>query len=250
MTDEYREKYLKYKKKYMSLNKSHQIQSGGSVTPQQEAIADGAGIIFVENYNNHAGRQEPAIILFRNAHNGVYMDAGGTRDQTDRDIKYTASRETIEETANALRINPSSLQSNNAVIHSYGANNYICYFIAVGSIQSTYYRNNLQLLQRQNAPHQWLETNGLTRVYIEDFINAGGLTQGGNLNLNDASGRQITIFGRTKACIRNAIQSYIIPSSLSNNQCSVQMVTLQFNPSYNPRNPQQSFLRGTQCYFT
>jgi hypothetical protein len=247
MSEKYYKKYLKYKKKFISFNS----QSGGSVTPQQESIANGAGIIFVENYRNRTNtKYSPAVILFRDKHHGYYSDAGGTKDASDTNIKYTASRETIEETANTFRISPNSLNSYNAVIHSYPPNNYICYFIGIDSVQSSYYHDNIRLIASRNAPHVWLETDDMARIYIDDFITANGLSQRGDLTVNDANGRQINIFGRTKACIRNAILSNIIPNPSATTQPTINKINLDYNPNFTPSRQIHGFLVGTKCYYT
>jgi len=193
-------------------------QNGGLVQNNSDT---GAGAILIENYKNKNGRRDAAVILFRNKHTTNYADPGGIRENirnTNRreDLKNTASRELMEESGNFFRISQNTFDNNCAVRHG----QYVGFFLQVSSkkgISSKHYydninRNNINNNAYNNIHnmHSWRETDGITRVYITDLINGNINNIRGNMKINDANGNQITISGRTKALIRNALQSNLI----------------------------------------
>lgn len=196
----------------------------------------GAGIAPIENYLNHQkSRRESAIILFHDVQTGMYTVAGGMRNQNE-DIEDTARREGKEESANLFRFPKTIMNGSFAVRHR----NFVVYFVGLQSpIMSKYYDDNVKTLKNNGAPHDYLETDKMVRVYISDLEQAGVRTVAGNILCNDANGNQIKIEGRTKAVIREALNAGFIPSLPIN----IPRVNGNFNDSNQPH------LRGTKCYF-
>jgi len=247
-------KYLKYKQKYLSLTK----QYGGRITNEQESIADGAGVILAEYYENKHNdspntKINIALILFKNSKSNMFDVLGGHKDPTDPSTKHTAIREAKEESANTIRLSTSSLNSSNAIMHSHNNHNYACYFVGIKQFKPSYYRHNLKLLQNtaKTIDHVWLETNDVTRVYIESFIKSGGLTKHGNLMLYDVNDKLITITDKTKSCIREALNYGILPDPTKKSQNgTLSFINLRVDHSYEPKNIKELFLSNTKCFYT
>lgn len=244
----YDEKYYKYKNKYLSL-KTKLNQNGGVIVQNQTDT--GAGVILIENYKpQNQMNYIPCIILFKEKNSGKYSDGGGNRDIVHgllEDLKVTAVRELKEESMNTFRLNPNTLNDNNAVRHG----SYVCYFLYVQGPQnangqhpifSNYYFHNKKLIDKPSTPHHWKETDSMIRVSIAQFINDGGLLKQGDLDTIDTSGNKVTILGRTKACIRTAYNDNTYKNSLNT------LVTLSENKNYN--NPNYTYLTGTSVYYT
>ena len=257
------DKYNKYKQKYFKLKHQH-IQKGGVYninanniisTSGQMNSDTGAGIILLEDYNMGTKR-ELSVILFKNAQNGMYMDGGGTRDNiagtnSKEDLRDTARRELKEESANLFRLDKSIVNDNASVRHL----NYVGYIIYVQGpkdannkhpIFSQLYSTNLQKIQqaKSNLKAPYTETNGITRVTVNQLIKDNIHTKQGDFPTTDAKGNNIIIQGKTKAIIRNALKANLI--NLNNNN----FIELKLNNNFNPINPQDDFLKGTQCYYT
>ncbi len=213
----------------------------------QQPTDTGAGVVLLENYRPQVGVAQPAVILFRKTNN-KYTDGGGRRTQQE-DLRATAARELKEESLNTFRLNYLTLNDNDAVkLH----NTYGCYFKFVSGpvdqrgntpIYSAYYTHNHQLLSRiQGVPHDWKETNGMTRVFINQLSQDGIAQNRGDLVTTDVYGNRITIEGRTAGCIRDAFNQGILANVLATGPA-----TLRENTNF--RGGTKPFLIGTKCYW-
>ena len=237
--NKYREEYYKYKQRYVSL------KIGGRII--QQSSDTGAGVILIENYKpKNQQNYIPCVILFRDKKRGTYSDGGGNREHGEN-LQKTAARELKEESANMFRLSPNTLTDNNAVRH----NNYVCYFLYIRGpkdknnnypIFSQHYYDNMKIINNSNAPSFWKETDSLVRVSIQQFIQDGGLTATGDLNTVDTNNNKITIMGRTKGCIRNAINDGTYDRALN------KLITLNENKDY--KNSNVGYLNGTKTYWT
>ena len=189
----------------------------------------------MENYRNKAGKEGPAVILFRNIKTGSYQDGGGNIDQGESP-EMTALRELQEESANLFRLSPDSLQDCPVYDHQ---DKYRAYALGVhhpNGIQSAHYDTNVKKLAEANASSCWQETDVMARFYIDEIQD--GLSNKGPLECTDANGNRCVIFGRTKACIRELIKD----------NTKVPMVTLNF--TNNNTKGRHKFLHGTNAYWT
>jgi hypothetical protein len=169
-------------------------------------VYNGAGLVVVENYNNHKGRQEPAVILFQ-SHRGLYQDLGGTIDKSDMKHKsptaFTACREAKEESRNTISItNAKHLGRTFVTIYKYRA-----YFVGIksGLFFSKKYDYNKKILDNSKISRVWKETVDVQRFYLSDLIAAGININKGNLNVTSAQGKMCIIGGRAKAILREGL---------------------------------------------
>ncbi len=219
-------------------NNNKQLTRGGypiNTVPKKFKKNNGGVILIEKEYDNGKGRCEPAIILFReNGKFGSCTDAGGQQDINDIDVKYTATRELQEESANLFRINPLDLSS----AHFYTIKNYTCFFVYIESINAKYYNENYNILKRNKAPQCWLETNKLHRFYVSDLIKMN-LSEHSQLHVTDADGiTNLLIKPRTKICISGGIEH--IKTQKEYNKLNV---NLDFKSN------SEQFLDKTKCYY-
>jgi ADP-ribose pyrophosphatase YjhB (NUDIX family) len=206
-----------------------------AITPK--STDTGAGVFIVEQYYNHADRNETSLILVHDKAAKKYTVPGGTRDPGEN-LRDTARREMREETANLFNFDRDILDGNFAVRH----HQFVVYFVGLlGSIMSAQYYDNLLLLSirqtLQRNTHDYLETDQLVRVYIADLIADGVSTTTGDFHTRDARGNPILIEGRTKAIIREAIKAGFIDR------------TPAYVPGYKVNDDvSQPNLRGTRSY--
>lgn len=214
----------------------------------------GSGVMIFDNYLNSRGRNERAVVLFRNSRTGLYEELGGSVDKNDFDnqntLAKTAMREAREESANLFTItNPNSLlftQNNNGQFVNRQINSrvYRCYGICVSSPSNNawqyMYQQNLNKLRGVSAQHQWLETDDMQRFYIRDILYGLSSASQGNMGCLDAEGYQRIIAGRTKACLRLLLTGYGYNSvaDMCFNAPKQGTVTTV-------NDPQMSFLNGT-----
>ena len=76
---------------------------------------------------------------------------------------------------------------------------------------SKHYYQNLKILTANGAKHDYLETDMMVRVYLDDLIASGVSTTKGDLQTVDANGSAILVEGRTKAVVREALAAGFIP---------------------------------------
>lgn len=206
----------------------------------------GAGIIILEQYRpDKNSPHQWAVILFKDAHSNLCGDLGGNVDQGDQFVSQVARREAQEESCNYI-------QFKNTKVFGEDINNqqtfvehwdYRCYFVAVktGKIFSnTFNQNRLKLLQN-GAQHHWLETNQMVRFNLQDLLNAGVMTKGGDLPCIDARGNPQIVQGRSKACIREAYKAGLI-QLLTSTPSAIRKVS----PEQTNYNQSPSYLNGTK----
>lgn len=201
-----------------------------------------AGVILVENYKNKFGKQDYAIILFKNIYKNVYEDPGGHL-MPKKTIEESAMTELIEESCNTFRINPKYL------INHIVSNNYHSFLLYIkGPIYSKYYNHNKILIHNnKTTPYQYKETNNIRRFYISDLLNCGLMINKGDLVCNDSNGYIRKISGRTKSVIRSFIGNKFI--TFNNNKVEINVNPIQLKINNNFTSKTKPFLNGTISYY-
>lgn len=208
-----------------------------------------AGVILIEKYKNHFGREDYAVILFYNINKDLYEEPGGHMME-NKTVQQTASTELIEETCNLFRINPLYLT------HHTSYNNYNSFLLYIKGpkdvygnhpIFSDYYRHNRDIVHNRNSPHQYKETYNMRRFYISDMINSGLLFNRGEFICVDANGNIRKISGRTKTMLKSFIGRGYITFYNNHVQVNINPLILGFNPNY--QSYKKPFLNNTITYF-
>jgi hypothetical protein len=189
------------------------------VTPMHRQLS-GAGVLLVEMYNRRGSRSTgvnskrgAAVILFRERSTRMYSDLGGGIDAGEQPFQC-AQREAAEESLGLFRINLENARISGEVVLPKDA--YISFVVPVigpahEGIRRDRYEQNLKHLHDFSrgggvVPHAWLETDAMTRFFVDDLMIAGVLTRRGDLtNVPDVYGETCTIAGRAKAVVREAI---------------------------------------------
>ena len=167
----------------------------------------GSGIILIEMYDNHAGKREPAVILFKNRHMNAYADLGGHIDKQDvasgKPLESAARREAFEESAGLIKIHHFKH------LPSVKYNNYNCYLAQIKSelLYSKDFHSNLKIILKSNLPYSFRETTDVARFYLSDLIKSGLMSVKGDMPTIDARGNVALITGRSKGILREAIIS-------------------------------------------
>jgi len=189
------------------------------VTPMPRQLS-GAGVLLVEMYNRRGSRSTygnskrgAAVILFREQSTQMYSDLGGGIDAGEQPFEC-AQREAAEESLGLFRIDLKNARISGKVVLPKDA--YLSFVVPVvgpahEGIRRDRYEQNLKHLRdfsREGGvvPHAWLETDAMTRFFVDDLMIAGVLTRRGDLtNVPDVYGETCTIAGRAKAVVREAI---------------------------------------------
>lgn len=238
----YKQKYFKYKKKYLQL-KIKNTQIGGIlniINNNQMESDSGAGVILLEKYNGKL-----SIILLFDKFRNKFSDPGGSREPNEN-LKKTAIRELEEESKNLFRLNISALNDDIAVRHK----TYIGYIVYItgpniNPIENKYYYHNSNLINSNSKSQKdYKETDGITRVYVDQLIKDGIINNNGDMNSIDVNGNKIKIFGRTVSVIRDALKTNLINDNHS------KFLELKFNNNYLDDKNQKTFLNGTKTYYS
>lgn len=214
---------------------------------------NGAGVLLIEKYRNRFGRQEFAVILFKDRRRNNYADAGG-KIEIGENILQTAGEELKEESANLFRIHPRFLDK--FVV----SKSYACFPLVVtgpmqdyGSIFSKYYKHNLALLHYTYSPDEFKETINMKRFYLVDLINCGIMHTDNEFSYNsdiicgDAHGEYQSISGRTIGVIRELIKNGTIQFSANMTTINLPLIMLDINPDFMSQN--HPFLNHTITYY-
>lgn len=210
----------------------------------------GSGIMLIELYRNKLGREEPALILFRDKYKNLYADAGGHLIP-GLNVIESATEELKEESCNLFRIHPVYLQ--NYVVH----NQYLGFAVYIRGpqklgrypIYSKYYkRNNILLNYHPMTPPSFKETNGMKRFYISDLINCGALNVSGDLHCYDADGIPQIIFGRTKGLLREMVRTGLI-NIVNGVYINLPIIELKIKKGFMAKDSHRQFLNGTTVYY-
>lgn len=188
---------------------------------------DGAGTIMIEaDYPYPTGGRDDTILLFFDGTN--YSLTFGGRDPLHRSPKHTANAETAEESCNLFRLGAHHLQERFAVTR--GKN--IVYPVCINSsatISKAIYYQNRAVLTRQQCPHGYRESSGMTRVAISTI-----LATDFSPRVTDVDGSVIVIEGCSMSFIEQMIRSGFHSELLKN---PINLTAVQ--------DASGSFLRGT-----
>lgn len=221
MYNRYRIKYIQYgsHRKQLFQSTITSLEGGVRYINTDGNTYTGAGVILVEQYNNKAGKNELAVILFRN--NGkanVYEDLGGNIEEEYTRHKFplteTAKNEAFEESACLISFaNTQHIDQYNTFIK---CNEYRCYF--VGILPNTFFRqdyldNVKKLNMFHDIPNQFKETDDVQRFYIADLIRNDIMNKSNNMKCVDAHGKERMLSSRAIVCIREGLRKDI-PNSV------------------------------------
>jgi hypothetical protein len=165
-------------------------------------IYTGAGVLVIEDYYTKDGDIEPCIVLVRNKSSKLYMDFGGSYENSHDELKTTAVTELREESRNLININKKYLK-HYANIPAGNINKqptfYRSYIIKINGICKKYFDHNRKLIDKLmlNAPKKWKETDRLVHIPIRN-INFSKLGIKGQNRLSDINGKIIELTRRTK----------------------------------------------------
>ncbi len=152
----------------------------------------GAGVIVIEDYKRKDGTMESCVILGRNKASRKYADFGGSYEKKHGNIASTGSSELREESRNLLRVCPRYLKKY-CDIEGHNSEYYRCYFVKINGISRKYFCHNMNLIDKNNAPRCWRETDNIAHVPITHL----NITQHRNIVL-DINGMPIVIGTRVK----------------------------------------------------
>lgn len=181
----------------------------------------GASVVLLETYNDrNIGRKEPAVILFREAHTGLYTEPGGALDRPSEPPAECAQRELREETLGLFRIDVPSLLPGPFAgqghpffvreVTTHGGR-HVAYAVHVAGprgvgIRRDHYDHNRKLLAALGGavPSHWRETDAMTRVYVRDLERAGlhSAPSNSTLTVTDVYGTPCTLHPRTVSLLR------------------------------------------------
>ena len=179
----------------------------------------GAGILIIEKDYQGKG---PTLLLFRS--NGQYQECGGSVDKKDVQnydyLQMAAKRELREESKNLLKADEINLSSTKLFVDTpFEQKSYRIYVLSIYSniIDTNDYNNNSALLNKDNVPPEWKETDDIQRFYLSDFKNyINNNINNNNVTINDVNGMNKNIRPRTIRCIRKLLQVGTIDNSLMN----------------------------------
>lgn len=229
----YKQQYLKYDNKIKKILKKNVLQQGSGVLYKHKngKIYNGAGVILIENYiqndknTKNYKKQGLAVVLFRDKSTKLYADLGGQIEQSftthPHPLAKTAMEEAYEESRHLIKFTDTGhigkqINSKDIYVENKDQQNntyYRCYFVGVnnGIIKKADYMNNADIIDKDiSMPPTHKETDMITRVFFNDLVRFDIMNARGDMQCVDVYDNPITIFGRTKACIRLALQQNVI----------------------------------------
>jgi hypothetical protein len=196
----------------------------GSAVGRTSGATTGAGVVLLEMYRRKEARGLPAryglaAILFRE--DGVYTDAGGKRDaRVDaRGVRVldgvveTAQRELKEESCGLFRLD---LRKARLARVGVSGDMYCAFFVpvrmpaapTVGIRRDLFAHNRAVALAHRRDLARWLETDAMTRVYLDDLADAlPGWARGQPLGVRDVYGADVRVSARAAAAVRNFLRA-------------------------------------------
>ena len=153
----------------------------------------GAGVLPLETCE-----RETCVMLFHNERRRTYEDAGGWLEPHET-IADGAAREFREESCNMFRLDGSALSTYHDVDGRYRA--YVVRLTG-DAVSSERYYHNLSRLRENEAPSNWLETDGVGRFSVSQLLADGLLTHRGRLATRQTDGTRAEIFERTVDALR------------------------------------------------
>lgn len=164
----------------------------------------GAGVLIVEDYRHKNGKTIKSVVLGRDVARKAYLDFGGRYDEKDINLENTARREAHEESAGLIDISELTLKKS-MYVDSIGVSQtkYRIYFIKIDGICRRDYLGNIIILEKQNAPLCWMETNDIAHVPIENIKN---FFKNSNGKIDDVNGNNIKIHNRVLKILSTSIK--------------------------------------------
>ena len=160
----------------------------------KEEILTGASVLIFE---------KDCMILFRERRGGCYTEPGGKYEYKHDDIEHTANDELYEETCCLFDSESpvSKIKNNNYFDLMYSKHKRSRVFMIkvpyLKTLRNDYF-SNLSILKRGRVNKHLLETDNVTRVYIDDVRNAVLTSERlGDVYVKDAYGKKIKLKKRT-----------------------------------------------------
>lgn len=157
----------------------------------------GAGILLLEMHNKN-----PCVILFAK-NNSAYHDLGGAIDAIDKKNKFavelTAMRESCEESSDVIHIKNINIFNKLPFVDLEDFGEYYrCYIMYIcQQFPDEIYYENVNILKKLShteiIPHQWKETNMITRVSLQQIMYTKKLK-----TLQTLNNKEIAISPRTQ----------------------------------------------------
>lgn len=160
----------------------------------KDKVLTGASVVIFE---------KDCVILFRERQNGLYTEPGGKYEYKHSNIEQAANDELYEETCCLFNSESPVYHSNKKnyfdLIYSNDKKSRV-YLMKVPYLKHLKddYFNNLNILIKGNAKKHFIETNDVTRVYINDMrdavLNANYIS---DVHVKDVYGEKIKLKKRT-----------------------------------------------------
>lgn len=187
-----------------------------------KTIWSGGGVVVLEDYRHISGNIIKCMIVSRDRARKSYVDFGGTFEKKDIDIKITAVRECLEESAGLIDINENTSLDHTdidsgKVIDKKNVK-YRAYFVKINGLCRKDFLDNLKKLKNNNAPKFWLETNDIAHIPLLEIEKI--ITSDNNI-VKDVIDRDINLGKRIIDIIKNGHVKII---STSSNETSGDMV--------------------------
>jgi 8-oxo-dGTP pyrophosphatase MutT (NUDIX family) len=192
----------------------------------------GAGIFIVEDLNGIK-----VATLFGNW-GGVYSEPGGIIDMSETP-EQCACRETQEETANMLSLEPHELSQ---IAVKVVKDKYVSYIVYLKNLSDVVYYQNVFKIFGKCDSHVWKETNSMVRIPLQDLINTALAHKEW---VRDINGLLVQVRGRTLGIVRNFVnvfstlqnpiilnQNYVLNNKMRCLIGTSTYTTKQYNPIY------------------
>lgn len=151
----------------------------------------GAGVLVVEDYFHRDGTIIPCILVGKNKAAQTLNDFGGAHAVYHESIAYTAHSELLEESCGLIDVDPSLIVDlPHVTIGGSRDTHYRAYILKAEGVASKHYDTNRKILAREGAKKQWLETESIHHIPIEN-IDFDTLTERGAVLLADIHGGEI-----------------------------------------------------------
>jgi len=160
----------------------------------------GAGVMIIEDYLTRSGQTVPSLVLVRNKSSECFSDFGGMYEKKHKSLEQTAQTELREESKNLFNISSEYLKNSKWVDIPAGRYFYRMYLIKINGISRKYFNHNKKIIDRNDMPRSWKETDQLTHLPIEN-IDYDQLNVRGRVLIKDVDGNMIELNGRAKKAI-------------------------------------------------
>lgn len=165
----------------------------------------GAGVLIIEDYKTFTGESIPSIVLGKNKANQTLSDFGGGYSKLHKEISVTASKELLEESSHLIHVSPDIVINFMYVDIPVGKEKnigmYKVYFCKINGLSTKYYNSNRNTLQEIGAKRQWLESDAIVHIPIEN-IDFDDLLVRGKKIVSDVYGKKHVLSMRLRKVLK------------------------------------------------